>query len=224
MAIAIVGAGPGIGQSLARQFGRHGFAVGLVARDHASLDTLVAELRRENVEAVGIAADVLDRPALSGAIAEIASTVGPIHVLEYGPMPDMRAVTGSAASVTAENAQLFFDFAVLGAATAVEAVLPHMLEDADGALLFTTGLSAMTPMPRLGNLGIAMAALRSWVYMLHEELAPKGIYAGTVCVGGRVARGSDADPDVIARVYYDMYSRRDRVEELIPADRLSRSP
>ncbi len=42
--IAVVGAGPGLGLSIARRFGREGFAVALISRTPANLDRLAAEL------------------------------------------------------------------------------------------------------------------------------------------------------------------------------------
>src|ERR1700744_3701472 len=83
--IAIVGAGPGLGLSIARRFGREGFAVALISRSAANLGTLTAELRRAGVEAAGFEADVRDRLALTSALAAAAHRFGPVDVLEYSP-------------------------------------------------------------------------------------------------------------------------------------------
>ena len=53
--IAIVGAGPGLGQSIARRFGREGFAVALISRTQSRLDDMVAELASRGIEAAGFA-------------------------------------------------------------------------------------------------------------------------------------------------------------------------
>jgi short-subunit dehydrogenase len=42
--IAIIGAGPGLGQSIAKQFGSHGFDIALIARNQQKLDQLTADL------------------------------------------------------------------------------------------------------------------------------------------------------------------------------------
>ncbi|WP_444948033.1 SDR family NAD(P)-dependent oxidoreductase [Micromonospora ureilytica] len=57
--IAIVGAGPGLGMEIARAFGRRGFAVALLARDAAKLETLAEELGAEGIVAAGFTADIL---------------------------------------------------------------------------------------------------------------------------------------------------------------------
>ncbi|HEX4788682.1 MAG TPA: SDR family NAD(P)-dependent oxidoreductase [Actinospica sp.] len=59
--IAIFGAGPGLGASIARRFAADGFRVALVARDKDRLDALVGQLAAEGVDAAGFAAD-LDAP------------------------------------------------------------------------------------------------------------------------------------------------------------------
>ena len=60
--MAIVGAGPGLGLSLARRFGREDHRVALLARNRARLEQHVAALGGEGVDAAAHPADVLDRP------------------------------------------------------------------------------------------------------------------------------------------------------------------
>ncbi|MEV7234147.1 hypothetical protein AB0N06_09185 [Streptomyces sp. NPDC051020] len=55
-----------------------------------------------------------------------------------------------------------FEMLVSGALTAANEVLPAMREAHDGALLFTTGTTALLPIPGMSNSGIALAGLRSW--------------------------------------------------------------
>ena len=49
--IAIVGAGEGLGFSLAQKFGANGFQVALVARNKTKLDAMVERLKNEGIEA-----------------------------------------------------------------------------------------------------------------------------------------------------------------------------
>jgi short-subunit dehydrogenase len=41
--IAIIGAGPGLGQATARRFGREGYSVALISRTQENVDRLAAE-------------------------------------------------------------------------------------------------------------------------------------------------------------------------------------
>src|SRR4051812_19355295 len=85
--IVIVGAGPNLGQAVARRFGREGLAVGLISRNADKLEELVSELRGEGLTASSAAADIRDSAALQGAIGRLASELGPVEVLEYSPLP-----------------------------------------------------------------------------------------------------------------------------------------
>jgi short-subunit dehydrogenase len=55
--IAIIGAGPGLGQATARRFGTEGFSVALISRTQTNVDGLVAELEAEGITARGYAAN-----------------------------------------------------------------------------------------------------------------------------------------------------------------------
>ncbi len=55
--------------------------------------------------------------------------------------------------------------------------------------VFAGGLSSIVPMPPLGGLALASAALRNYAVTLHAALAPSGIYAGTITIGGLIERG-----------------------------------
>jgi short-subunit dehydrogenase len=58
--LIIIGAGPGLGLSLAKRFGERGFQVALVARSGARLDALANELDGLGIAGRGFVADVLD--------------------------------------------------------------------------------------------------------------------------------------------------------------------
>ncbi|WP_234319613.1 hypothetical protein [Streptomyces sp. KE1] len=68
--LPLVGAGPGLGLSLAKVFGGHGYEVALISRSKDKLDALVAELAGTGVTAEGFAAESPTRsrsPARCGA-------------------------------------------------------------------------------------------------------------------------------------------------------------
>src|SRR5689334_2082250 len=93
------------------------------------------------------------------------------------------------------------------------AVLPDMLAKGDGGLIFTMGKAAITPIPMMGNVGIAMAGLRNYVYNLHEVLKSKGIYVGTMSIWGWFTPDDPKQtPDRIAARIYEMYEQREQVE------------
>jgi len=216
--LAIVGAGPGLGRSIARRFGSEGFRVALLSRTQAKLDQLAAELGADGIEAAGFAADVFDRASIAAALDAATERFGAIDVLEYSPAPQAGATKLApvpAPEVTVESIQPQIEFYVYGAVTAVQQVLPGMLERGSGTLLFTTGASSVLPFPPFGNIGIAGGALRDWVLNLHAALGERGIYAAHVPLATFIGSGGpETQPDTIAEVYWDLYTERDVPERL----------
>jgi len=216
--IVIVGAGPGLGMSIAKKFGKNGFRVALIARNEEKLNQLVIELEQLGIEAASFQADILNKAQISLAFATIKEKYGFIDVVEYSPTPSIDTVT-TALDVTEENALYQFQFNVLGAISSIREVLPDMLDKQSGALLFTTGGAAINPVPMMGNVGIAVSGLRNYIFNLNSELKDKGIYAGHISIGIWMQPNSGVQ-DKIADIWYDMYTKRDRVEEFITEDKV----
>lgn len=206
--IVIVGAGPGLGLSLAKTFGKNGFRIALIARRKESLDQLVDSLQLLEIESKGFVADVTDDQSVIHAFSLIKAEYGSVDVLEYSPI-NMEFISPS--QVTTDIAKRTFEFQVLGAITSVQQVLPDMLTTKDGAILLTGGRSSIIPMPMIGSLSPMAAALRNYAYTLNEELAEKGIYAGTITVCCHI---TPEVADRIALLHWDMYQKRNRVEEI----------
>jgi NADP-dependent 3-hydroxy acid dehydrogenase YdfG len=216
--IAIVGAGPGLGLSIAKVFGDNGFEVGLVSRNKGRLDALVAQLADSGITAAAFPADVSDPQALSAALGQAAAQFGAIDVLEFSPYAGMTAVQPQ--EVTLQNLAPEIEHLLYGAVTATNAVLPTMLETGAGTLLYTTGGGAITPYPALAPVNAAQAALRNWVHNLHGALADTGVYAATVAInlfiGATAPEGiPHADPDDIAADYWKLHTDRNQAELLI---------
>lgn len=217
--IAIVGAGAGLGQSIAKTFGRNGFSVALVSRTQSKLDTLAAELGQAGIEAAGFAADVMDRASLVDTFARIKQRFGTVDVLEYSPAPKspVPGITmASPLEVTVENIQPQLDYYLYGGITAAQQVLPDMLERGSGTLLFTTGASSVDPTPappEFANIALASAALRSWVLKLHQVTDGTGVYAAHVPLSVWIGTGGpETQPDTIAQLYWDLYTKREGAE------------
>jgi NADP-dependent 3-hydroxy acid dehydrogenase YdfG len=217
--IAIVGAGPGLGASIARTFGGHGFQVALIARNPDKLDALAEQLAVSGITAAGFAADVGDRRALASALDQAATQFDGIDVLEYSPYAGLVRVTP--AEVTIDNLAPQIKQLLYGAVTAVQVVLPGMLAAGAGTLLFTTGGGAIDPYPMVATLNAAQAAQRNWALNLHKELADKGIFVANVAINVFVGATPPApgipyaDPDDIADVYWDLHTSRDRAEHIV---------
>src|SRR4051794_26111780 len=209
--LAVVGAGPGLGLSLAKRFGAAGFQVALLARNPDKLDQLVAELGELGVTARPYVADVTDRPGLTDALAQVESDFGAIDVLEYSPVPGVTPMPAD--ETTPESVLDVFEPQVLGGVTAASAVLPGMRARQDGTLLFTTGAAAVHPIAMMGNAGIAAGGLRNYALALHQAVADDGIFVGYVALDLFIEPGAgEADPDALAERFFELYERREQPE------------
>lgn len=220
--IAIVGAGPGLGLAIARAFGAHGYDVALISRNRAKLDGLIDQLAADGIAAAAFPADVLDRESLAQALSDAAALFGGIRVLEYSPVGTVATTKLTLPSETdPEDIQSQIEFQLYGAITATSAVLPAMREAGAGTLLYTTGAGSVKPVPQVGNVNSAAAALRNWAINLNQELAGTGVYA--VHVGIDVSINNSAIPAVIpgfptapaediAAAYWELHNTRQDAE------------
>jgi NADP-dependent 3-hydroxy acid dehydrogenase YdfG len=232
--IAVFGAGPGMGRSVGRRFGREGFQVALVARNQTRLDAFTAELATDGITAAGFAGDIADRDALPGMIEAITARFGPIDVLEYAPSGlDLLNVAAAVRDADAASFEFPLDLLLRTPVTLIRQVLPGMLERGDGAVLFGLPVTASVPVPQFGNLATAGAAARHYLHTLHTDLAGTGVYAGLLQISGPVS-GSDAGnyvletygaanlpepqkPADLADAMCDLYLKRDRFDQVFGA-------
>lgn len=213
--IAIIGAGYGLGFSLAQKFGANGFQVALVARNKTKLDAMVEKLKSDGIKASSFSADVTNSTQLADAFTAIKDKYGFINVLEFSPLPGSLPPI-STLELTKESLAQQFDGLLLGALRSVQHVLPDMLERGEGALLFTTPLSSIYPIPPTASVGIIASALRTYARNLHIELKPKGIYVGHLSLGLFMKPGEET-PSLVANAWYDMYLKKEKDEEVFPA-------
>ncbi|MET7307714.1 SDR family oxidoreductase [Streptomyces sp. NPDC005571] len=218
--IAIVGAGPGLGLSLAKIFGRHGFTVALIARNKDNLDGLVTELTVSGITAAAFPADTANPAQLTAALQDAATRLGRIDVLEFSPHAGLAMVQPEDVTLDALRPQV--DALLYGAVVAVQAVLPAMREAGAGTLLLTTGGGAIDPYPMLATANIAQAGQRNWALNLHKTLAADGIYAANIAINLMIADRAPEGvphraPDDIAQEYWKLHTDRDRAEHVISA-------
>lgn len=191
--VVVVGAGPGVGASVARRFGREGFGVALIARSPAALERLGAELEGEGVTTRWTAVDITDAAALTQAVEGFAQDLGRIDVVHFNPSAFRQR---DALHLTA--AALLEDVHVgVGALlTAVQAARPAMRPG--GRVTATGSMAADRPWHEACSLGVQKAALRNLVMSLDRTLAPEGIRAMSLTVNGVLAPDTPFSPERVA--------------------------
>lgn len=206
----LIGSGPGVGEAIARRFGRQGYRVGLIARSAENLENQAVRLSALSVVADWAVADAGNLQELDCAIGQLVERMGVCDVLIYNA-----AVLQPANPLELTSAQLREEFSVnlMGAHLAAKIVAPGMIEKAAGTIIFTGGGLALEPFPEWASLALGKAALRSLSFSLFKELAPKGVHVCVIAICGIVAPRGQFDPDVIAGEYLRIATGTNGVRE-----------
>lgn len=180
--IAVLGAGPGLGQAVAHRYAREGYTVAFVARHQERLDQLVKLLSGDGARAHAIVADLADTDAVPELVDRVRATVGDPDVLYYG------AAANGFVPVLDLTPQRVQDLMPLGVYTLLELVrefLPTMISRGDGAILSAQGASALHGNPNIAG-GLTLAAQRNFLQSLHAAVADQGVYVGGLYIGAAI--------------------------------------
>ncbi len=201
----IVGAGAGLGLSIARKFAARGYSIAMIARRSALLAEHARELRTDGLDVRGFPADAGNPDELARAFEQIRSWERRIEVLIYNVaamQPDF------AADLTIDEMQASMRVNLLGAIASVSHVLPDMRRNGSGSILITGGGLALEPYPDWTALAAGKSALRSYALSLHKALADDNIYVAVIAVCGIVQLGGDFDADRVAEVYWELHAAK----------------
>jgi len=78
--VVITGASAGLGRATAREFGRRGASVGLIARNQERLETAKKEIEDAGGKALAVPLDVADAAAVENAAQRVENELGPIDI------------------------------------------------------------------------------------------------------------------------------------------------
>jgi short-subunit dehydrogenase len=231
--IAVFGAGPGLGQAVARHYAREGYAVTLVGRRSEPLDRLAKDLTSAGATAHVITADLSDTSATPRLAERIRAEAGNLDAFYYAPTPATAFVP--AASLTPQYAQSFMPLIFYTMLALVQEFLPHMLEQGDGAILTAQGGSTVQGLPHMSGPSPAQAAQRNYLQALYAEVAEKGVYVGMLYVGAAIrnsafhaemekakAAGDPVwempvvDPEHLAGLLWTMHAAKGQREAIYP--------
>ncbi len=196
----IIGAGPGIGTSVARRAAREGLAVGLITRSEVTVDAALTALG--DVDALAVTADVTDEPALRAALDEIVDRFGVPQLLVYNAALIQSDAFGE---LTARQQLDAWAVNVVGAITATAHLAPRMAQAGQGTIIITGGMPE--PSPEATSLSLGKAGVRALAQLLAKAYGPAGVHAATVTVTGAVAPGTAFDPDDIAECYWRLHTQ-----------------
>jgi short-subunit dehydrogenase len=231
--IAVFGAGPGLGQAVARRYAREGYAVTLVGRRQEPLDRLAEDLTSAGATVHVITADLSDTDATPRLAGQIRAQTGHLDAFYYAPTPSTGFV--SAANLTPQYAQNFMPLIFYTTLALVQEFLPHMREQGDGAILTAQGGSTVHGLPNMSGPSPAQAAQRNYLQALHAEVAESGVYVGLLYIGAAIKNSAfhtemekakaagdpvwempTVDPEHLADLLWTMHNTKGQQEAIYP--------
>ena len=198
----VIGAGPGIGRSVARRFARAGLPIALIARTGSTLANVAGTVLPFGVPVISLTADCTDETALRAALDAAAEQLDTPDVIVYNAALIQPDAPGDLPARAQENA---WAVNVVGALTAAAHVAPEMARRGGGSFLITGGMPE--PKQRYVSLSLGKAGVRTLVRLLDQEYGSSGIHVASVTVDGHVAPGTAFDPDDIAEHYWNLHTQ-----------------
>ena len=201
--VAIVtGASSGIGRASARLFARVGARIIAVARGEERLQALVAEIRDDGGEAVGIAGDVRNEDCAQAAVRAAIEHFGGLDIAfnNAGTLGDMGPTPGLSVDGWRET----LDINLTSAFLAAKHQLPAMRARGGGSLIFTSTFVGHTVgLPGAAAYAASKAGLLGLTRALAAEFGTEGIRVNALLPGGTdtpMARAMNGTPDAWAFV------------------------
>jgi NAD(P)-dependent dehydrogenase (short-subunit alcohol dehydrogenase family) len=190
----VMGAGAGIGGTVARRFAKEGYHAVLCRRSDAEgLNLLVDTIKADGGSATGFLINAIDANAIEDRVAAIERDIGPIEVVVYnlGAQIGDRALT----KTTVKAFETGWRLATFGLFRLALAVCPLMEARGKGTILVTSSTASVRGNRGQHSHAAAMGGRRMLCQSLNAEFAPKSIHVAHIVIDGSV----DA-PDTLGKM------------------------
>jgi len=181
----VIGAGAGIGGTVAARFAREGYHAVVCRRSDAEgLAELVDGIKAGGGEATGFLMNAIDPNTIEDRIAHIEAEIGPIEVAIY----NLGAQIGdrTLADTNEKQFEMGWRLGTFGLYRLARAVCPLMEDRGGGKILVTSATSAMRGNAGQHSHAAAMGGRRMLCQTLNAEFAPKGIHVAHIVIDGPV--------------------------------------
>ena len=190
----VLGAGAGIGGTVARRFAASGYHSVLCRRsDDEGLKRLVAGIHASGGAATGRLLNAVEDGAIEDCVAQVERDIGPIAVVLF----NLGAQIGhrSLEDTSLKTFELGWRMACFGLFRAARAVMPLMARRGGGAFLVTSATAAVRGNAGQHSHAAAMGGRRMLCQTLNAEYAARGIHVAHILIDGAV----DA-PDTLGKM------------------------
>lgn len=197
----ISGGATGMGAASARLFAAEGAAVGVIDRNVAAGEALVAELTAAGHRAVFARADVSSKSEVEAAVAAVNQALGPVNVLfnHAGTI-----VIKPFLETEEADWDFMFDVNVKSMYLMTRAVLPQMLEQGKGSIVCTSSISAVYATPNEVLYDATKGACHMFARAIAVEFRDRGIRCNAVCPGFIQTPHGDREVEGLMRLGVDV--------------------
>lgn len=208
----VVGAGPGLGSALGRQFAKAGMRVVLARRNSGAVKALADDLGGKAYDC-----DVTDQGSVHALFENVVSDLGPPVLAVYNAGAYL---PGSILDIDAEAFERCWRVGCLGGFHVGQTAARLMVEAGEGTIIFTGATASLRGGAGFANLAVPKFGLRALAQSMARELGPKGVHVAHVIIDGLIAsddrpgyseeeRGTDAvlKPDAIAENFYRIHAQ-----------------
>ena len=179
---AIVGAGDGLGQSLAGKFAQEGFDIALLSRSKAGSQAAIdaASVAGPDGTVQYYSADAMSPETITAAFSRVSEEMDAPSVMIYNVRGEMQRKPPL--EINFQDLRDVFELEVVGAHAAAKAVMPRMIEQGHGTVIFSSATAALrgsgtNPLFAIGKFGLralaqnlAKAYSASGVHVAHVRL------------------------------------------------------
>ena len=215
--VIIIGAGPGLGSSLARKFAKEGNHVFAVRRERHSeeLNSLCDEIKESGGSATAIPSDAREEEQVISLFSEVAKS-GPIDCVIFNIGAN---VFFSIEETTSRVFRKIWEMGTFAGFLVGREAAKHMKDK--GTIIFTGATASMRGGSGFAAFSSAKFGLRAVAQSLARELGPKGIHVAHTVIDGAIDHpwikenfpdiyklkevDGILNPDDIAEAYYNLH-------------------
>jgi NAD(P)-dependent dehydrogenase (short-subunit alcohol dehydrogenase family) len=215
--VIVIGAGPGLGSSLARKFAKEDHHVFVVRRERHSeeLNSLCDEIKEFGGSATAIPSDAREEEQVISLFSEVAKS-GPIDCVVFNIGAN---VFFSIEETTSRVFRKIWEMGTFAGFLVGREAAKHMKDK--GTIIFTGATASMRGGSGFAAFSSAKFGLRAVAQSLARELGPKGIHVAHTIIDGAIDHpwikenfpdiyklkevDGILNPDDIAEAYYNLH-------------------
>jgi NAD(P)-dependent dehydrogenase (short-subunit alcohol dehydrogenase family) len=170
----VTGAASGMGRISALRLAERGAQVAAFDLNEEGLQATAAG--HDNIHI--FSCDISSREAVEGRVAEVVGKLGPVdHLVHAAALMPAHAL----ADHSPEQVEFLFRVNFFGTVYVIKALLPAMLERAEGTMVLFGSIAGVAHVPKMGAYCATKAAVNAYVECLQNEIRGRGVNIHLVC-------------------------------------------